>query len=48
MTAFKARNETEQTEITESEKAKLLRLRNENSALKLDPAFLKKAALFFA
>ena len=40
--SFKARNEAGQTEVTESERAKLLRLRKENADLKLDWAFLKK------
>ncbi len=48
VTAFKTRNETGQTEVTESEKAELLRLRKENSDLKLDRAFLKKVSIFFA
>lgn len=48
VTAFKARNETGQTEVTESERAELLRLRKENAELKLDRAFLKKASIFFA
>jgi len=40
--AFKARNETGQTEVTESERAELLRLRlrKENADLKMDRAFL--------
>jgi transposase len=46
--AFKARNETGQTEVTESERAELLRLRKENADLKMDRAFLKKASIFFA
>ena len=46
--AFKARNETGQTEVTESETAELLRLRKENADLKMDRAFLKKASIFFA
>lgn len=46
--AFKARNETGQTEVTESERAELLRLRKENTDLKMDRAFLKKASIFFA
>jgi transposase len=48
VTAFKARNETGQTEVTESERAELLRLRKENADLKMDRAFLKKASIFFA
>ncbi|WP_104125812.1 transposase [Cryobacterium sp. Y57] len=46
--AFKARNETGQAEVTESERAELLRLRKENADLKMDRAFLKKASIFFA
>ncbi|WP_370254669.1 transposase [Cryobacterium sp. Sr8] len=38
--AFKARNETGQTEVTEAERAELLRLRKENADLKMDRAFL--------
>ena len=34
--------------LSESERAELARLRRENSELKLDRAFLKKASLFFA
>ena len=48
VTAFKARNETGQTEVTESERVELLRLRKEVVDLKLDRAFLKKASTFFA
>jgi len=48
VSAFKARNETGQTEVTESERAELLRLRKENADLKMDRAFLKKASIFFA
>ncbi|MET4062185.1 transposase [Arthrobacter sp. UYP6] len=46
--SFKARNDTGETAVTESERAELLRLRKENADLKLDRAFLKKASLFFA
>lgn len=46
--AFKARDEAGQTDVTESERAELVRLRKENSDLKLDRAFLKKASIFFA
>ncbi|WP_369828711.1 IS3 family transposase [Cryobacterium sp. M91] len=42
--AFKARNDTGETAVTESERAELLRLRKENADLKLDRAFLKKAS----
>ncbi|MBG6185487.1 transposase [Arthrobacter sp. CAN_A214] len=45
---FKARNDTAETVVTESERAELLRLRKENADLKLDRAFLKKASLFNA
>ena len=38
--AFKARNDTGQTEVTESERAELQRLRKENADLKMDRAFL--------
>jgi transposase len=48
VTAFKARKETGQTEVTESERVELLPLRKENVDLKLDRAFLKKASIFFA
>jgi len=48
VTTFKGRNETGQTEVTESERAELLRLRKENADLKMDRAFLKKASIFFA
>jgi transposase len=48
VSAFKARNDTGQTEVTESERAELLRLRKENADLKMDRAFLKKASIFFA
>ena len=34
--------------LSETERAELMRLRRENSDLKLDRAFLKKASLFFA
>ncbi|TFD03264.1 transposase [Cryobacterium sandaracinum] len=48
VSAFMARNETGQTEVTESKRAELLRLRKENADLKMDRAFLKKASIFFA
>ena len=48
VTASKARNATGQTEVTESERAELPRLRKENADLKLDRAFLKIASIFFA
>lgn len=46
--AFRARDEAGQSDVTESERAELVRLRKENSDLKLDRAFLKKASIFFA
>ena len=46
VSAFKGRNETGQTEVTESERAE--RLRKENADMKMDRAFLKKASIFFA
>lgn len=45
---FKARSEAGDGALTETERAELARLREENSELKLDRAFLKKASLFFA
>src|SRR5659263_323216 len=48
---FKARaaaGEAGQGGLSETERAELQRLRRENSDLKLDRAFLKKALLFFA
>src|SRR4026209_2325568 len=48
---FRARaaaGEAGQGGLSETERAELLRLRRENSDLKLDRAFLKKASLFFA
>jgi transposase len=48
---FRARSvagEAGQGGLSETEHAELLRLRKENSDLKLDRAFLKKASLFFA
>ena len=46
--AFRARQEDGGGALTETERAELLRLRKDNSDLKLDRAFLKKASLFFA
>ena len=43
-----AASEAGQGGLSETERAELLRLRKENSDLKLDRAFLKKASLFFA
>ena len=45
---FRARASASQGGLSETERAELLRLRRENSDLKLDRAFLKKASLFFA
>ncbi len=45
---FKARQEAGDGALGETERAELARLRTENSELKLDRAFLKKASLFFA
>jgi transposase len=48
---FRARStagEAGQGGLSQTERAELLRLRRENSDLKLDRAFLKKASLFFA
>ena len=46
--AYKARQEAGDGALSETERAELARLRTENSELKLDRAFLKKASLFFA
>ena len=49
--AFRVRaaaGEAGQGGLSETERVELLRLRRENSDLKLDRAFLKKASLFFA
>ncbi|WP_158252977.1 carboxymuconolactone decarboxylase family protein [Cryobacterium sp. Y62] len=48
VSAFKARNDTGETIVTESERAEVLRLRKENADLKLDRAFLKEGSIFFA
>ena len=48
VTAFKARNESGHTQVTESGRVELLRLREENADLELDRAFLKKASILFA
>ena len=45
---YKARQEAGDAALSETERAELARLRTENSELKLDRAFLKKASLFFA
>jgi len=46
--AFKARQDAGDGALSETERAELARLRKENSELKMDRAFLKKASLFFA
>jgi len=46
--AQKVRADGGDTPLSETERAELARLRKENSELKLDRAFLKKASLFFA
>ena len=45
---FRARAATGDGALGETERSELLRLRRENSDLKLDRAFLNKASLFFA
>jgi transposase len=46
--AFKARQDAGDGALSETERSELARLRKENSELKMDRAFLKKASLFFA
>ncbi len=46
VTAYRARHETGLTEVTESERAELLRLRKENADLKRDRAFLQNVLGF--
>ena len=46
--AFRDRQQAGDGALSESERAELARLRKENSELKMDRAFLKKASLFFA
>lgn len=46
--AYRARHEAGGGALSETERAELARLRRENSELKMDRAFLKKASLFFA
>ena len=46
--AYKARQEDGSDLLSETERVELARLRKENSELKMDRAFLKKASLFFA
>ncbi len=45
---FKSRQDAGDGALSETERAELARLRKENSELKMDRAFLKKASLFFA
>ena len=45
---FKARQGAGDGALSETERAELARLRKENSELRMDRAFLKKASLFFA
>lgn len=46
--AYRDRQDAGDEVLTEEERAELVRLRKENSELKMDRAFLKKASLFFA
>ena len=46
--AFRDRQQAGDGALSELERAELARLRKENSELKMDRAFLKKASLFFA
>jgi transposase len=46
--SFRARQDVGDGALSETERAELARLRRENSELKMDRAFLKKASLFFA
>ena len=45
---YRARQEAGDGALSETERVELARLRKENSELKMDRAFLKKASLFFA
>ena len=45
---YKTRQEAGDGALSETERAELARLRKENSELKMDRSFLKKASLFFA
>ncbi len=45
---FKSRQDAGDGALSETERVELTRLRKENSELKMDRAFLKKASLFFA
>ena len=46
--SLKARQDTGEVALSETERVELARLRRENAELKMDRAFLKKASLFFA
>ena len=46
--AYRARQQAGDGVLSETERVELARLRKENSELKMDRAFLKKASLFFA
>ncbi len=46
--AYRDRQQAGSGALSETERAELARLRKENSELKMDRAFLKKASLFFA
>ena len=48
MNLFRGRQDAGDGALSETERAELARLRRENSELKMDRAFLKKASLFFA
>ena len=45
---YRSRQDAGDGALSETERAELARLRKENSELKMDRAFLKKASLFFA
>jgi transposase len=45
---YRSRQDAGDGALSESERVELARLRKENSELKMDRAFLKKASLFFA
>jgi transposase len=46
--AYRVRAQAGDGALSETERAELARLRKENSELRMDRAFLKKASLFFA
>jgi transposase len=46
--AYRDRQQAGNGALSETERTELARLRKENSELKMDRAFLKKASLFFA